>query len=93
MIAFASCWYLLRPLQKVCGKLSMVSSPNLVATFENDRLGLTANVRELPETKEFEVAIVDAFTGDVVVSRNYNNKQVALEIAENLIDVPGVPVS
>jgi hypothetical protein len=57
--------------------------PTLVATFTNDRLGLCANVRELSESEEFEVAVVD----DVVVSRSFSTKEVAVKTAETLIDI------
>jgi len=51
---------------------TVTTLPTLVATFTNDRLGLCANVRELPESEESEVAVVDGFSGDVVVSRSFS---------------------
>ena len=59
----------------------------LVATFTNDRLRLCANVRELPESEEFEVDVVDGFSGDVVVSRSFRTKEGAVKTAECLIDI------
>jgi hypothetical protein len=61
--------------------------PTLVAAFTNDRLGLHANVRELSESEEFEVAVVDAFSGDVIVSRSFSTKEVAVKTAQTLIDI------
>jgi hypothetical protein len=52
----------------------------LVATFTNDRVGLCANVRELPESEEFEVAVVDGFSGDVVVSPASVQKRAQLRL-------------
>lgn len=43
-------------------------------------------MRQLPDTNEYEVSVVDAF-GDVVVSRNFNDKELALHIAEGLVDI------
>jgi hypothetical protein len=40
--------------------------------------GLCANVRELSESEEFEVAVVDAFSGDVV-SQSFSTKEVAVK--------------
>jgi hypothetical protein len=42
-----------------------VDSPVLVASFTNDRLGICANVREIPESEEHQFLVVDAFSGDV----------------------------
>jgi hypothetical protein len=61
--------------------------PTLVAAFTNERLGLCANVRCYPSPEEFEVAVVDAFSGDVVVSRSFSTKEVAVKAAETLIDI------
>jgi hypothetical protein len=67
---------------------SVVSSQSiLVAAFNNDHLGLCANVRELSESQEFEVVVVDAFSGDIVVSRNFNSKADAVKTAEMLVDI------
>ena len=59
--------------------------PTLVAAFNNDRLGLCANVHELPESNDFEVSVMDAFSGDVVVSRNFSSKEMALKIVAQRI--------
>jgi hypothetical protein len=61
--------------------------PTLVAAFTNDRLGLSANVRELSEIEGFEVAVVDAFSGDVVVRRNFSSKEGAVKTAKKLVDL------
>ena len=61
--------------------------PTLLAAFTSDRLGLCANVRELSESEEFEVAVVDAFSWDVVVSRSFSTKEVAVKTAQTLIDI------
>ena len=66
---------------------TVTTLPTLVATFTNDRLGLCANVRELPESEEFEVAVVDGFSDDVVVSRSFRTKEGAVKTAECLIDI------
>lgn len=63
--------------------------PELIAAFDNERLGLSANVHQLPDSKDYEVSVVDAFSGDVVVSRSFTSKELALQIAENLIDIHG----
>ena len=42
---------------------------------------------ELSESEEFEVAVVDAFSGDVVVSRSFSTKEVAVKTAQTLIDI------
>jgi hypothetical protein len=44
-------------------------------------------VRELPESEEFEVAVVDGFSDDVVVSRSFPTKEGAVKTAECLIDI------
>lgn len=65
--------------------------PTLVAAFTNERLGLCANVRELSASEEFEVAVVDAFSVDVVVSRSFGTKEVSVKTAETLIDIGSLP--
>lgn len=65
--------------------MSTVTPTLLVACFSNDRLGLTANVRELPDAV-FEVAVVDAFSGGVVISRIFTTKDVAIEVAKVLTE-------
>ena len=57
---------------------------SLLATFDNDRFGLCANVRELPEEHKFQLVVVDAISGDVVVSRTYDDKEVAISTARFL---------
>jgi hypothetical protein len=57
---------------------------SLLATFSNDRVGLCANVRELHEESKFEVAVVDAISGEVVLSRTYDDKEVAISTARFL---------
>jgi hypothetical protein len=64
--------------------MSNVLPIKLVACFSNDRLGLTANVREVSEI-EFEVAVIDAFSGGVVVSRSFSTKDAAVETARLLV--------
>lgn len=44
-------------------------------------------MRELPDTNGYEVAVVDSFSGDIVVSRNFDNKEAALRIAENMVNI------
>jgi hypothetical protein len=60
-------------------------TPTLVASFENAYLGLCANVRELPDN-EFEVAVVDALSGGVVVSRLFTTVDTAIEVAKGLTE-------
>lgn len=80
----------LRLLQKVADKLCTTSNhPSLIAAFENDRLGLCSNVRQLPDGGGYEVSVIDVFSGDVVVSRNFKDKALALQIAESLVDIGG----
>jgi hypothetical protein len=61
-----------------------VETPTLVASFQNDEVGLCANVRDYQKCNEFEVAVVDAFSGDVVISRQFTTREAALEMAEVL---------
>lgn len=75
-----------RPCRKCAEKLytaAPINHATLVETFENERLGLCANVRELLESNEFEVAVVDAFSGDVVVCRIIRSKEAAIGLAKN----------
>jgi hypothetical protein len=44
-------------------------------------------VQQVPDSAEYEVSVVDAFSGDVVVSRNFTDKELAVKIAENLVDI------
>jgi hypothetical protein len=57
---------------------------SLLATFDNDRVGLCANVRELPEEHKFELVVVDAISGEIVVSRTYDDIEVAISMAKFL---------
>ena len=77
---------LIRRCRKFQAMCTATTVPTLVAAFSNDRLGLCANVRELSESEEFEVAVVDAFSGDVVVSRSFSTKEIAVKTAETLVD-------
>ena len=61
-----------------------VETPILVASFQNDEVGLCANVRDFHECHEFEVAVVDAFSGDLIISRQFTTKEAALNMAEIL---------
>lgn len=60
-----------------------VQTPTLLATFTNERLGLCASVRELPDD-QFEVAVIDALTGGIVVSRTFSTEDGAIEMAKRL---------
>lgn len=55
----------------------------LIEAFTNERLGLTANVREIPDD-QFEVTVIDAFTGDIVVTRTFSTENAAIETAKRL---------
>jgi hypothetical protein len=57
---------------------------SLLATFDNHRVGLCANVRELPEEHKFELVVIDAISGEIVLSRTYDNKEVAISTARFL---------
>ena len=58
-----------------------INHSTVVIPLENERPVLCANVRELLESNEFEVAVVDAFSGDVVVCRIFSSKEAAMGIA------------
>jgi len=58
----------------------------LLSTFNNDRVGLCANVRELPEERKFELVVVDAISGEVVAFRTYDDKEVAISTAKFLTE-------
>ena len=66
--------------------MSIPAAPtaSLLATFSNDCAGLCANVRELHKDGKFEVAVVDAITGEVVVYRTYDDKELAVLTARIL---------
>ena len=57
---------------------------SLLATFTNDRIGLCANVRELPEERKFELVVVDAISGEIVTFRTYGDKEAAISTARFL---------
>jgi len=65
-----------------------VDSPALVASFTNDRLEICANVREIPEREEFEFLVVDAFSGDVVISRIFSSAEDAVAAAKAITQEP-----
>ena len=60
----------------------------LVASFTNDRLGICANVREIAESEEHEFLVVDAFSGDVVITRIFSNKEEAVAAAKVITQEP-----
>ena len=63
---------------------SVSPTPTLIAAFTSDRLALCANVRELHGSNEFEVAVIDALTGGVIVSQTFSTKEAAIEAAQFL---------
>jgi hypothetical protein len=64
-----------------------VDSPALVASFTNDHLGICANVREIPSEK-YEFLVVDAFSGDVVISRIFSSAEDAVAAAKAITQEP-----
>jgi len=64
-----------------------VDSPVLVASFTNDHLGICANVREIPN-EEYEFRVVDAFSGDVVISRIFSSAEDAVAAAKAITQEP-----
>lgn len=67
---------------------TVVEPPVLVASFTNDRLGLSANVREISDFEdEHELLVVDAFSGDVVIVRRYRDKDQAVEAAKAITEI------
>ncbi|MGC1296853.1 MAG: hypothetical protein WA869_17625 [Alloacidobacterium sp.] len=65
-----------------------VDSRVLVASFTNDHLGICANVREIHESEEHEFLVVDAFSGDVVITRIFPNKEEAVAAAKVITQEP-----
>jgi hypothetical protein len=64
-----------------------VETPVLVDSFTNERLGLCANVRELPGSEEHELLVVDSFSGEVVIMRTLPNKEQAMRAAKSIIEI------
>ncbi|QNI31050.1 hypothetical protein H7849_18345 [Alloacidobacterium dinghuense] len=64
-----------------------VDPPFLVASFTNERLGLCANVREIPDFEEHELLVVDAFSGEVVIMRRYPDRDQAVEAAKAITGI------
>ena len=64
-----------------------VETPVLVDSFTNERLGLCANVRELPGSAEHELLVVDSFSGEVVIMRTLPNKEQAVRAAKSIIEI------
>jgi hypothetical protein len=64
-----------------------VETPVLVDSFTNERLGLCANVRELPGSEEHELLVVDSFSGEVVIMRTLPNKEQAVRAAKSIIEI------
>jgi hypothetical protein len=64
-----------------------VDPPVLIASFTNDRLGLSANVREISDSDEHELLVVDAFSGEIVIMRYFSNKDQAVEAAKAIAGI------
>jgi hypothetical protein len=75
--------------------LAECSSPkandSLVATFSNDRFGLTANVRRSGDV--FEVVVVDALSGEEVLSTNRPTQEEAEQFAFGLMNASHDPTA
>ena len=67
---------------------TVVDSPVLVASFTNDCLGICANVRATPESEGHEFLVVDAFSGDILITRIFPNKEKAVAAAKMIIQEP-----
>jgi hypothetical protein len=63
------------------------SPPVLIASFTNDRLGLCANVRELTDSDEYELLVMDAFSGEIVIKRTFPNGDQAVEAAKAITGI------
>jgi len=61
-----------------------VETPVLVDSFTNERFGICANVREVPGSEEHELLVVDAISGDVVITRILPNREEAEKAAKLL---------
>jgi hypothetical protein len=69
---------------------TVAETPVLVTSFTNERLGLCANVREVRESEEHELLVVDTISGEVVIMRTLPNKELAERAAKSIIEiVPG----
>jgi len=64
-----------------------IDPPVLVASFTNDRLGLSANVREVSDLDEHELLVMDAFSGEIVIKRTFANKNQAVEAAKAITGI------
>ena len=64
-----------------------VETPVLVASLTNERLGLCANVREVHESEEHELLVVDTFSGEVVIMRTLPNKELAVRAAKSIVEI------
>jgi hypothetical protein len=61
-----------------------VETPVLVASFTNERLGLCANVREVPGSVEHELVVLCALSDEVVITRVLPDKDQAVAAAESV---------
>jgi hypothetical protein len=64
-----------------------VHPPVLVASFTNDRLGISANVREVSDLDEHELLVMDAFSGGIVIKRTFSTKSQAVEAARAITGI------
>jgi len=64
-----------------------VETPVLVASLTNERLGLCANVREVRESEEHELLVVDTFSGEVIIMRTLPNKELAVRAAKSIVEI------
>jgi hypothetical protein len=62
-----------------------------VATFSNDIIGLTANVRQSGD--DFEITIIDALSGDEVLSTRRPTREVAEQFASELMNPSPRPIA
>lgn len=62
------------------------ANDSLLATFSNERLGLTANVRKSGDV--FEVVVVDTISGEEVLSTNRPTQKEAEKFAFGLMNPP-----
>jgi hypothetical protein len=66
---------------------TVVETPVLVACLTNERLGLCANVREVRESEEHELLVVDTFSGEVIIMRTLPNKELAVRAAKSIVEI------
>lgn len=66
---------------------TVVEIPVLVACLTNERLGLCANVREVRESEEHELLVVDTFSGEVIIMRTLPNKELAVRAAKSIVEI------